>query len=663
MDYQKLFFLTLAIILVNISNLDAQRKRLRINGRDFVHRQRNSQPPQNNRFNRHDEFRTYDGTNNNLVNASTWAYGATDIPLMRTMDAEYGSLDEFNALGGENRPSPRVVSNTLINQDVSIPNSFDLSSLVFTWGQFLDHDIDLTPESHVEFEPIEVAANDPTFTVDIPFFRSEIHDGTGVTNTRQQTNLITSWIDASNVYGSDETRANWLRTFSDGKMKTSQGDLLPYNTLSGEKSGAIDPNAPSMAGDGGGTLITFVAGDVRAPEQPGLTSLHTLFVREHNRICDQLKQRGVRDDEQIYQMARKQVGALVQAITFNEFLPALGIRLPQYRGYQSSVQPDISNMFATAAYRLGHTMVTEEILLLDDDCAKVDGGTLSLFQGFFNTSVLETYGIETILKGLSAQQQEEIDLKIVDNLRELLFGPGAGLDLASLNIQRGRDHGLPDYNTVRKKYTGRSARRFSDITDNQDLAADLESVYQDLNDIDLWVGLLSEDKERNALLGPTLTAILADQFTRLRDGDFYYYQNDPFIDSRQLNDIRSSTLGRIINRNTSLSSIPTIAFFAKQCGVSTRAASASEQEDIATSTEILLEAFPNPTSDNFRLRMDTGLDESVSIKIYDLSGKLMKTQKLASTNQEISIENLMDGIYYLKVIQGEWNQTIKLVKN
>jgi hypothetical protein len=91
-------------------------------------------------------------------------------------------------------------------------------------------------------------------------------------------------------------------------MKTSAGDLLPFNTVSGEQSADIDPNAPSMKNDNGGTAKTFVAGDVRAAENPVLTSIHTIFIREHNRICDRLKALGMSNDELMYQTARKKWG-------------------------------------------------------------------------------------------------------------------------------------------------------------------------------------------------------------------------------------------------------------------------------------------------------------------------------------------------------------------
>ena len=198
------------------------------------------------------------------------------------MPAAYAMTDYYNNMGGVGRLSPRAISNMVVSQTADTPSPRGLSSLVFTWGQFLDHDITLTPEGHMEYAPVVLPDNEPLFTSDIPFFRSEPRANTGVDNPRQQQNIITSWIDASMVYGSEQTRADWLRSFSQGKLKMSAGGFLPYNTIDGQMNSAIDIDAPSMAGDGGGTNVVYVAGDVRANEQPGLISLHTLFVREHN---------------------------------------------------------------------------------------------------------------------------------------------------------------------------------------------------------------------------------------------------------------------------------------------------------------------------------------------------------------------------------------------
>lgn len=304
---------------------------------------------------------------------------------MREMNAEYGSTDPFNAMNGEDLSSPRAISNALNAQEEHIRSNLNLSSMVFTWGQFVDHDIDLTPEAHTEYAPIALPDDEPLFTQDIPFFRSDYAEGTGESSPREQWNLITSWIDASNVYGSDDARASWPRMHSGGKLKNSSGNLLPFNITDGEYNSEIDANAPGMAGDTdrqGNKVKTYVAGDVRAAEQPGLTSLHTLFMREHNRLCDILSDQGFTDHEEMYQIARKWVGAMIQSITYNEFLPALGVPMGNYTSYHATDQPDIFNQFATSAYQLGHTMVTEDLLLIDSRCN--DDGTVTLLEGFLS---------------------------------------------------------------------------------------------------------------------------------------------------------------------------------------------------------------------------------------------------------------------------------------
>src|SRR5919202_4438537 len=114
----------------------------------------------------------------------------------------------------------------------------------------------------------------------------------------------------------------------------------------------------------------FAAGDVRANENIELTSLHTLFVREHNRIADAISRANPGlDDETVYQMARARVIAEMQAITYNEWLPALlgpGALQP-YRGYDPTVNPGIANEFSTAAFRLGHSLLGNGVQFLGND--------------------------------------------------------------------------------------------------------------------------------------------------------------------------------------------------------------------------------------------------------------------------------------------------------
>lgn len=689
----------------------------RTNAKEFKHVQRDKDPMKSNGCEQA-TYRSIDGTCNNTSIVTRNEWGAADVFLKRDMTAEYGDPDHNNDMAGQDRPSPRAVSNALSAQATSVESGVGLSSFVFTWGQFLDHDIDLTPEGHTEYEPIVLPEEEPLMTIDIPFFRSAVHEGTGENSYRQQTNLITAWIDASNVYGSEESRATWLRTFQRGKLKTSAGDLLPFNTVDGEYDSEIDVTAPSMAGDGGGTTKTFVAGDVRASEQPGLTSLHTLFVREHNRICDRLYEQGLRDDEEMYQTARKRVGGIIQAITYREFLPALGVQLSDYNGYKPHIHPNISNIFATAAYRLGHTMVTEELLLVDNQCNDVDDGSVSLLEGFFNPEVVRTHNIVPILKGLSVQTQQEVDLMIIDNLRNLLFGdpttPGAfGLDLAALNMQRGRDHGLPDYNKIRGYYIGVRANRFDEINSDPAIWTALADTYNDdINNIDPWVGMLAERRLPGRSVGRTLHAILKKQFENLRDGDFYYYQHDPFLDNQTKDRIRNTQLSEVILRNSTIERLADNVFMAEDCVVPNTGGGGNGGngnggnggggnggngngggnggggnggngngggnggngnggnliEDGSASFHQLkgvLQISPNPTTSQVHLSFQATESSTIQWRILNANGQVMRQNRSGAVSdyyqQQIDVSDLPKGVYFVQLQTEKDSFTEKLL--
>ncbi len=611
----------------------------------------------------HPTYRTYNGTNNNLTGSSKKDWGATEIELFRELPAEYGASDPKNAMNGTSRPSPREISNVLCDEPVTQFNSRNVAAFFYVWGQFLDHDITLTPQGTTESLPVTLPANEPLFTSPIPFMRSEVRAGTGVTNARQQTNINTAWIDGSVVYGSDATRASWLRTFVNGKIKTSAGNLLPWNTVTGEYADAIDPNAPSMGNDANHTVKTYASGDVRAAEHPGLTAVHTIFLREHNRICDQLITQGYTNDEEMYQIARKRVGAHIQVITYEEFLPAIGISLSPYTGYKSTVRPDIANSFATAGYRLGHTMVADEVALRDDDCEELDPEGLDLVDIFFVPQLLVDYGVEPFLKGFSTHKQYETDNKINSVLRNFLFGPGFGIDLASLNIQRGRDHGLPNYNAVRTYYTGSGVTNFSQITSDVAKAPALQSLYGNVNNIDLWVGILAEDRLPGKSVGKTVNAMLKSQFEKLRDGDFYFYKNDPFLPSNIRNQIKNTKFSELIMRNTELTSLQSNVFFINPCP-----GEDGEDRLAGSMTASLVEgvdfgAYPNPVSNVLNV-YSGNTDAPYTIRLFTSNGVLVKniTVAVGQKNLQIDMKDFAPGIFVVQKITNNEIKSLRFVK-
>jgi peroxidase len=497
-------------------------------------------------------YRSIDGTGNNLSNPE---WGSTGEQLLRESPAAYA--DGVSTPAGTDRPSARAVSDAVAAAEAEgLINDRNLTAFTYVWGQFLDHDLDLTGAgSTAEAFNVLVPVGDPSFdplstgTAVIPLTRSQFDPGTGTSaaNPRQQTNSLTAWIDGSVVYGSDPARAAALRTFVGGRLKTSDGSLLPFNT-----AGLPNANDAHLFPDD----QLFVAGDVRANENIELTSIQTLFLREHNRIAASLAARNPRlSDEQLYQQARQLVAAEIQAITYNEFLPALLGRgaLDRYTGYDPTVNPNIANEFSTAAFRLGHSMLGDDVEFLDNNGNELFPAK-DLSEVFFNPAVVEQTGIEPILKYLASDRMQEVDTKVVDAVRNFLFGPpgAGGLDLASLNIQRGRDHGLGDYNSVRAAYGLPRVTSFAEITSDPQLQASLQSLYGSVNNIDLWVGGLAEDHVAGSTVGPLFRTILSDQFERLRDGDRFWYQNglQGGLTSRQRSDLDHLQLSDIVRRNS-----------------------------------------------------------------------------------------------------------------
>lgn len=523
-------------------------------------------------------IRSIDGLGNNLANPQ---WGAAGTMLPRASETPYstgafypddGSGATFFGGPGSNTlaPNPRDISNTLYDaRGKDYPSERGLSNMSWQWGQFLDHDISLsnTSDSPSEFAPILMSPSDPMAPL-IPFQRSVFAEGTGTSasNPRQQINSITSYIDASNVYGSDPVRANELRDLGNGgRLKTSAGDMLPYNTAGLPNAGGSDPSL-------------FLAGDVRANEQAGLTSMHTLFVREHNRLAGLLADQnpGWSDDD-LYQTARRIVGAELQSITYREFLPALlGAKntrslSPFLYDYDPSINAGINNEFANAAYRYGHSMLPDEMEMARMPGAKAD--TLSMKDAFFNPAFLgsdgtgDTKHLDQLLLGLSTTVAQEIDTKVSDGVRNFLFGdPGSGgMDLAAINIQRGRDHGLPSYNEMRLAYGLDAVSSFAEITRDRSVQKKLKQLYGTVHDIDSWVGGLAEDHIRGGSVGELMYTVMYDQFMNLRDGDSQFFtgdgqlMNNPAIES--VIDITGIRLSDIITLNTEIRDLPDNVFF------------------------------------------------------------------------------------------------------
>ena len=456
-------------------------------------------------------FRTIDGSNNNLVD-----------PTMNQTGTDFARVGPANFSDGVNAmtsgPNPRDVSNILVAQaetgedgpHLIDDNGVALSGMMYAWGQFVDHDLDLEKQGTTTDISITVPANDEFLAPGsiIPVTRVAIDPATGVPgHPATAINTITGWLDGSQVYGSDAATAASLRT-ADGHMKMSAGDNLPIDPQSGR----------------------FMAGDVRAQENPDLTALQTLFVREHNYQVDQLhKEHPNWNGDKLYEMAKAITTAEMVNITYSEFLPHLLGKdaIEPYHGYDPTVDARITEEFEGAAYRFGHSIVSDEISATSNIGAFTSEQTLA--ESFFeDTATFAATGADGLLRHLSGDLANPLDTHLVDGLRNLLVDPPAGIDLAAINIQRGHDLGLGTLNQTREALGLTPYTSFDQVSSDPETAAALEKAYHSVDAIDLWTGGLAEDHVAGSTIGSTFGKIIGDQFTALRDGDRYYFENQNF---------------------------------------------------------------------------------------------------------------------------------------
>jgi hypothetical protein len=570
--------------------------------------------------------RTLDGSGNNVRNP-TW--GRTNTRYLRVAPANYADGIK-TPVGG---PPTRYVSNRVFNDTAQ--NLFSENGVTqwgFTWGQFMDHTFGLREEVGGENAPIAFDAGDPleSFTNsfgNIAFTRTPAAPGTGTGRTvRQQINTVSSYIDAFSVYGGTEARLEWLREGPvDGRLSNNGARLLlgPNGTLPRATARGNAATAPPMALMGrlvGTPAKAMVAGDQRANENIALTATHTLFAQEHNRIVRALPRS--LSEETKFQIARRVVGAEQQFITYNEFLPALGLALSPYRGYNANVNASLGNEFAVVGYR-AHSMIHGELEpsvpagtytaaqleAFEDAGIEVEEEgdevvlVIPLNLAFGNPDLLASVGVRAVLKGLGGEPQYKNDEQIDNQLRSVLFQvPRPGIpdpsvcldgpplpdcfqgvvDLGAIDIERGRDHGMPLYNDMRRAFglarkssftaiTGEATDRFPDDPrisrrnpiDDPDIldfvrlldadgnvvplgseaadsdavvgirrtttAARLRAIYGDVDRLDAFVGMVAERHVGGSEFGELQRAIWRRQFEALRDGDRFFYLNDPVL--------------------------------------------------------------------------------------------------------------------------------------
>src|SRR4051812_26542576 len=494
------------------------------------------------------QFRTIDGSNNNLAD-----------PTMNQIDTDFARVGPANFSDGVNGmtwgPNPREISNIVVAQGdtgedgphLVDDNGIALSGMMYAWGQFIDHDLDLEQQGTTTDISITVPADDEFLAPGsiIPVTRVAIDPATGVAgHPATAINTVTGWLDGSQIYGSDAATAASLRT-ADGHMKMSAGDNLPIvNTDQGK---------------------AFVAGDVRAQENPDLTALQVLFVREHNFQVDQLhKEHPNWSGDMLYETAKAITTAEMVNITYSEFLPHLLGKdaIEPYHGYDPTVDARITEEFEGAAYRFGHSIVSDEISAISNTGAFTSEQTLA--QSFFeDPAIFQATGADGLLRHLAGDLANPLDTHLVDGLRNLLVDPPSGIDLAAINIQRGHDLGLGTLNQTRAALGLTPYTNFEQVSSDPQTVAALKQAYGDVGAIDLWTGGLAEDHVAGSVIGSTFGKIIGDQFTALRDGDRFYFENQKF-DPHTLSQIKDTTLSDLILRDTDTTAIQSDAFVATE---------------------------------------------------------------------------------------------------
>ena len=377
-------------------------------------------------------------------------------------------------------PNARDVSNvihaTIHEEEDKIKQ---LSLLVMQFGQFLDHDLTLTPqtpscksecsaegeednvccEQFLEYHanpslfpnytrrsecwPIPIKKDDPYFSNGGPEcleFRRSIKVSCDVAlrttdNERTEFNEITHFIDLSTVYGSLPDQSLQLRGLRNGLLKFNQfkNNMLPFELVTCG-AGADSLTSPLRH------PLQFKAGDARANENPGLQSMHTLWLTEHNRIAKEMYDKfPEKNDEELYQETRKYVIAEWQNIIYSEWLPIIigeknmfdhGLSTTENSHYNENDQPMIVQEFSTAAFRFGHGLVRSIVDLhkLPENIAQFSGNveplkqeTLDLSEHFFATEVVQLKKSDELLLGMSTQGAKEFGPKLADALRLRLF--------------------------------------------------------------------------------------------------------------------------------------------------------------------------------------------------------------------------------------------------
>eukprot|EP00095_Tigriopus_kingsejongensis_P001646 snap_masked-scaffold801_size95070-processed-gene-0.1 protein:Tk01646 transcript:snap_masked-scaffold801_size95070-processed-gene-0.1-mRNA-1 annotation:"hypothetical protein DAPPUDRAFT_224067" len=531
-----------------------------------------------------ERYRTIEGLCNNL-NMPHWGAAMHGHHRFLPPDFADGISAPRISVSGYPLPSARLVSTNTHAGDEKHDHAVTL--LLVAWGQYIDHDITLSAEvkdphtqkspqcckgsTNVHCLPIEIPDNDAFYRQHSQKCMNFVRSHAGLRfncrlGPRESFNLVASFLDAGTTYSNSPHKLQELRSFEGGELKMlplfekfRMKHLLPLN-LEEPDEGCIRPSED---------VYCFLSGDPRVNEQTVLAMVHTIFAREHNRVAKELSKVNPHwSDETLFQETKLIIGALQQQITFNEFLPmVLGREVMEKHdlmlvkdgyldGYDENINPSVATGFTSAAFRFGHSLLPSKIERWSKSHRYVASQELSgmLLQPY---DLYKEGWADAYLMGLTNQVAHALDDSITPEIQNHLFQePGRkwGLDLAALNIQRARDHGIPSYNKYREWCNLPSIRTFDDLLGympNKTVAA-YAKTYASPEDIDLWSAGISERPVPGSMIGPTFACIIGKQFHNFRFGDRFWYENGGWPSSftlEQLNEIRKVKLSRMLCDN------------------------------------------------------------------------------------------------------------------
>ncbi|KAJ3395465.1 hypothetical protein HDU92_005718 [Lobulomyces angularis] len=458
--------------------------------------------------------------------------------------------DNKGVYDSEKLPSARFITNLMREFEETNFANEGTTEFLPNWGMVMHMDL-LESESRNLSDPfpIIVPKGDPHFdpsvtgNIVLPFFRSPRNDAlaekAGGKGYIQIKNLRTAVIDGSGLYGMDEMGSNSFRLGVDGLFDHVDG-------INGEFPIKNDSTG----------LWNFPA--LNAQLTPTTSVIHICLFREHNRRARLLKERHpFFTDEELFQNARRWVIALIQKITYDQYLPSLiGEALPTYAGFDPKINPGIDMFFAGCSYRYAHGATNSIILRVDENGDTISQGHLLLRDSIFDIESLISLGIEPVLRGMAITEEQLVDLRYVEDLRSELknsiFNGHAGFDLQAASIQRSRELGIPKYNFARFGLNLSRSYDFSDISSNLQVQSVLKKIYGTVDNVEAFIGGLAEDHFGAATVGPLFQASIKEQYIRIRSGDAFWYENPGVLSELELAEIKEMSLGKLITLNSKI---------------------------------------------------------------------------------------------------------------